>query len=128
MGERGRYVIFGLLPVKEEITPSGGSKTLKLNWETLAFEWGYEYDCSLSSDTDGDAEEVTKDEFIEHVESLRAERYKKDDELGAFYKSMNEIEARAKAEDRALTTEEKAELTALRYKTYAMFAELYPEP
>lgn len=128
MGERSRYVIFGMLPVKQEPTPSGGSKVLKLNWKTLAFEWGHEYGARMTYDRSGDVEYLNKDEFIEYVESLRAERYKKDDELGTLYKTMNEIEGKAKAEDRALTDEEKATLTALRHKTYAMFAELYPEP
>ena len=128
MARHGRYVIFGMLPVKEEPVVGGGSKVLKLNWETLAFEYGYEYDCSTSSDTDGDVETVSDDQFIEHVEAIRARKYSKDDELGALYKKMNAIENAAKEQNRPLTNEEKAKLTALRQKTYAMFAEKYPEP
>jgi hypothetical protein len=128
MARSGSYVIFGMLPVKEEPVVGGGVKVLKLNWETLAFERGYEYGSRMTYDTGGDVEHVTKDQFIEHVEAIRAENYSKNDELGALYKTMNAIENAAKEQNRQLTGGEKAKLTALRHKTYAMFAEKYPEP
>jgi hypothetical protein len=67
------------LPVANKVRtdPEGGARLLKLNWETLAFEYGYEYLERIILGTSPDLESRSKEEFMQYVESLRARRYKK---------------------------------------------------
>ncbi len=125
---KSRYFVFGMLPVKREPTPEGGAKILKLNWETLAFEYGNEYRDRMLFDHSGDVETLSREQFIQYVESLRARRYKKDDDLGVLYQVMNAMEDVAKEKGRALSPKEKALLTELRRRTYDLFQAKYPEP
>jgi hypothetical protein len=113
--QQTRFYIAGLRPLKRVVTGSGELVVLKMSWETCAFEDGLEY---LHRIMYGDeVDEVTEDEFIQHVEALRGERLQRDGALGALY---SVIEATESAE---------CELVAeLRRRTYALFQELHPDP
>ena len=73
--EQPTYYVVGLRPVRFVPTPQGGLAVLKMNWETGAFEYGNEYLDKVTYGKD-DVEAVSEDEFIQHVESLRARRLK----------------------------------------------------
>jgi hypothetical protein len=126
--QESEYYVFGMLPVKYELIPEGGAKCLKLNWETLAFEYGNEYVSRMLFDTGGDVEYLSREQFIQYVESLRARRYTKDDTLGVLYQVMNAMEDVAEEQGRALSPKMKRLLTVLRERTYDLFQEKYPEP
>jgi hypothetical protein len=79
-------------------------------------------------DTGGDVEYLSREQFIQYVESLRARRYKKDDTLGVLYQVMSAMEDVAEEQGRALSPKMKALLTVLRERTYDLFQEKYPEP
>lgn len=120
----GKYYISGKRPVKEEPTPDGGLKILRMNWDILAFEYGG----SPLTEAGGDVEYVTKDEFVQYTEELRARRYRGNDKLSELYRVANWIEDTAKQMGRAMTTEEKSILAMIRCRTYNLFQETYPEP
>lgn len=122
-----RYYLLGILPIKLVPTPEGGMTVLRMSWESLAFEYGNEHLDRLMLGT-GDVERVTEDEFIQHVESLRARRYAKDDALGAVYQVINGFEDVAMDQGRPMTDEEVAMVATLRRETYQRFRAAYPDP
>jgi hypothetical protein len=127
--EEPEYWVFGKRPVKYEPIPEGGAKVLKLNWETLAFEYGNEYLPRILFDHGGDVENLSREQFIQHVESLRARSYtKKDDVLGVLYQVLNAFEDVAKEQGRALSPKEKTLVAEIRRRTYELFQEKYPDP
>jgi hypothetical protein len=122
-----KYFIVGRRPVKHIAIP-GGCFVLEMNWETGVFEDGPEYFGRRGSAYDDDIEQVTEDEFILHVESLRSQRYRIDDSLGELYKQLKAIEDPARAERRAYTEEEMKLRKDSSRRTHAIFQAWYPDP
>jgi hypothetical protein len=121
------YHVVGIRPVKIMQTPSGRITCLKMSWETGAFELGMEYLLRTRS-IGGDVERLTEDEFIQHVESLRAERLRGEGAIFALYELIREMEKAASAERRAFTPEESRWLAEVKRQTYAMFQAEHPDP
>jgi len=68
------YYLFGDLPVKIVGTEDGGMRVLSYNWTTGEFERApVGYLTRALMDNHADDEEVTEEEFEEHVRELRAE-------------------------------------------------------
>jgi hypothetical protein len=120
------YYIVGLRPVKFLPTPDGGLAVVKMNWETGIFEYGMEY-LARATSSDSDVDHVSEDEFIQHVESLRARRLRGDGPIFALYQTLNAVEDAAKAQGRRLDDEEAALVAELRRRTYAMFQAAHPD-
>ena len=121
-----RYYTVGLRPVKFVRAANGGLAVLKMNWETGVFEYGMDY-LARAMSSDSDVDRVDEDDFIQHVESLRARRIYGEGPLSALYQAINSIEDVAKAQDRQLTAEEYDLRAELRRQTYAKFQEAHPD-
>ena len=121
------YYIDGLLPVKFVPTADGGVAILKMNWDTGAFEHAPELQRHIYHAT-GDVRAVSNDDFIQHVEAMRARRLSGEGPVYALYQLMNSIEDVAREEGRELTAEEERLLAELRRQSHALFAATHPDP
>jgi hypothetical protein len=121
------YHVVGIRPIKFMETPSGGLAVLKMNWETGVFELGMEFYARAYS-SDGDVEQVSEDEFIEQVESLRAQRLIGEGPVYALYGLIKAMETEARASGRAPSLEARKWLTEVKRQTYGMFLAEHPDP
>lgn len=126
MFELPLYFVVGLLPVKWLRTPDGGMAVLKMDWQTGAWIWGNGLIPQIMMGH-GDVEEVSEEEFIQHVEGLRARRYYGEGTVYDLYAVMNAMEDVAKEQGRPLTPEEQAIITELRRKTHSLFEAMLPD-
>jgi hypothetical protein len=120
------YYIVGDRPVKFVPLPEGGLSIRKMNWQTGIFEYGIEY-LARASSSDSDVDHVSEQEFIQHVEKIRARRLKGEGPIFALYQTMNAMVDTAKAQGRQLTGEERELVAELRRQTYEMFQNEYPD-
>lgn len=121
------YYIVGLLPVKMLPTPDGGRAVLKMSWETGAFAFDHGMWERIHLARDG-VEQVPQDQFIQHVEAIRARRLSGEGPVFALYKLMNGIEDVAKEEGRELRPDEQALIAELRRESYSLFQSMHPDP
>ena len=121
------YYIDGLLPVKFVPTADGGVAILKMSWDTGAFEHAPELQRYIYHAT-GDVRAVSEEQFLQHVEAMRARRLSGDGPVYALYQVMNGIEDVAREEGRELTADEERLLAQLRRESAALFARDHPDP
>ena len=121
------YYIDGLLPVKFVPTADGGVAILKMNWDTGTFEHAPELQRHIYHAT-GDVRAVSEEQFLQHVEAMRARRLSGDGPLYALYQLMNGIEDVAREEGRELAADEERLLAELRRESAALFARDHPDP
>ncbi len=122
MKDLPRYYVVFARPVKVVEIENGGMTVLKLNWETGIFEYGMELLDEILIGRD-EVEQVTEDEFIQHVEEIRGHRLREKGTVYALYDIINGLEEVAKEEGRELTLKERAMIAALRRETYTLFEE-----
>jgi hypothetical protein len=120
-----KFYLFEERPVKFVFTPTGEKYVLKFDRVTGIFDYGMEYNSKITHNRDYDIEQLSYDDFIQYVESLRAKIVKEDGELLSIYKKINTIEDTAKQEGRTLTKEETETLLDLKKKSYQMFSDKY---
>jgi hypothetical protein len=95
-----------------------------MSWKTGVFELGMQFYYRTHS-SDGDVDEVSEDEFIQHVESLRAQRLNPEGTLGALYPLIKAMEEKGKS---TLTPEERTWLAETKRQTHALFQAEHPDP
>jgi hypothetical protein len=122
-----KYYIVGVVPVKLVPTAPGGLAVLEMNWDTGVFEQNMQLYLEIRHARDG-VEVVSHDQFIQHVEAIRARRLFGEGPVFALYKLMNGIEDVAKEEGRELRPDEEALIAELRRESYALFQAEHPDP
>jgi hypothetical protein len=115
------YYIVGIRPIKYIYHPETGLITAKkYEWSTGCFVSGEEYISEISFGDE--VEEIHKEEFIQHVEKLRAFNVKADGELAMLYDEIRMIVSKQRAERPwKLTFEERQHIIQLTYRSYQLF-------
>ncbi|MBD2767759.1 hypothetical protein IC235_07625 [Hymenobacter sp. BT664] len=116
------YYIVVERPIKVVPTEDGGLNVLKYNFETGRFDYGMKYLSRVRFGKD-DVEQVSEEEFVQHVEKLRGSSLKGEGTVYVLYELINAIEGVAKEKGASLTMEEKALIVSLRRETYQLFEE-----
>ena len=118
------YYIVVERAIKLVTTEDGGMTVLKYNFDTGRFDYGMEYLSRVMFGKD-DVENVSEDDFVQHVEKLRGHTLKGKGSVYDLYDLINTIEDNAKEKGQELTIEEKALIVAIRKQTFALFEETY---
>jgi hypothetical protein len=118
------YYIVVERAIKLVPTEDGGMTVLKYNFETGRFDYGMEYLSRVMFGKD-DVENVSEDEFVQHVEKLRGLTLKGEGTVYDLYELINAIEDDAKEKGQELTMEDKALIAIMRRRTYKLFEETY---
>jgi hypothetical protein len=116
-----QYYFYEGWPVVFVEPPGGGLDCLRLSAQTGEFVRNMSYVKKIRYGTTADIDTVTRDEFIQRVEELRAERLKGDGAVFALYETIDALEQTARDERRSLTPEEKALVHGLRVRTHGLF-------
>jgi hypothetical protein len=127
MTSETKYYIVGVVPVKLVPTADGGLAVLQLSWDTGELEHNMELYQHVRY-ARNDVKAVTADDFIQHVEAIRARRLSGEGTVFALYKLMNGIEDVAKEEGRELRPDEEELLAELRRQSHALFQAEHPDP
>ncbi|MEO1298186.1 MAG: hypothetical protein AAFW75_20875 [Cyanobacteria bacterium J06636_16] len=109
-------------PVKLVPTKEGGSTVLKYNFKTGNFDYGMEYLTRITFG-DEDVEQVSEDEFIQHVEKLRGRNLRGEGEAYVLYELINAMEDDAYKKGETLSSDDKKMINNLRKRTYRLFEE-----
>jgi hypothetical protein len=123
-GDLPEYYIVVERAIKLVPTEDGGMTVLKYNFETGRFDYGMEYLSRVMFGKD-DVENVSEDEFVQHVEKLRGRALKGEGTVYDLYDLINAIEDNAKEKGQELTMEDKALIASIRRQTYELFEKTY---
>jgi len=115
------YYVYYSRPVKFLATPDGGMAAWKLSWETGGWEPADELVDEIIGAVGGEISPIDRDRFIDLTEDARAELLHGEGPVYALYETVNALIKDALEQGRALTAEEKALVTGIRRRTYAMF-------
>jgi hypothetical protein len=122
MSQQIRYFLIGVVPVKYiRDVENGLMTTQKYESTTGCFVKDDGYIANVRFRID-DIEELTKEEFIQQLEELRAYGIKAEGELAAIYNEIRLINDTIRSERRRrYTVEERQRLAELTQKSYHLF-------
>ncbi|MGW0212884.1 hypothetical protein ACWDXH_00655 [Micromonospora chokoriensis] len=117
------YYLYYQSPVKIVQTPDGGARVWRVAIDTG--NWREENDLfdEIVFDVGGEVFRRSPEEFVQEVERFRAHYLEGDGPIFALYETVQAIRDVAKAEDRHLTTKERALIHGIRKRTFVMFEE-----
>lgn len=118
--DKYEYWTVGVRPVILKYENGKKLEVVKYDWDTGTFVSGWEYYVEITMSFRGDMDELTREEFISHVETLRG-KLTFTGKLEELYTAARAITATAKEVSRALTQDEKERLFALQYESYRLF-------
>jgi hypothetical protein len=108
-------------PVKLVEATTGGISAWRLSWETGGWQPANSLVDKLLFVGGDDIEELTREEFVQHVEHDRARYLQGSGPIFALYETVKAVEDSAEAEGRPPTDREWALINGIRRKTFVMF-------
>ncbi|MCZ7376776.1 hypothetical protein [Micromonospora sp. WMMC250] len=117
------YYLYYQSPVKIVATPDGGARVWRVSIDTGGWQEENEIFTEITLGVGGEVFRRSSDEFVQEVERFRAHYLEGDGPIFALYETVQAVRDVAKAEDRHLTTKERALIHGIRKRTFVMFEE-----
>lgn len=117
------YYLYFRSPVKIVETPDGGARVWRVSIDAGGWHEKNEIFTEITLGVGGDIFRRTPEEFVQEVERFRAHYLEGDGPIFALYETIQAVRDMAKAEDRHLTSKERALIHGIRQRTFVMFEE-----
>ncbi|WP_327648925.1 hypothetical protein [Micromonospora zamorensis] len=117
------YYLYYQSPVKIVTTPDGGARVWRVSIDTGGWHEKNDIFSEIVFAVGGDIFRRTPEEFVQEVERFRAHYLEGNGPIFALYETIQAVRDVAKAEDRHLTSKERALIHGIRQRTFVMFEE-----
>ena len=107
-----------------DATPDGEEAGYLLNWDTGEFDRDDRpIDAVRGATSDSDIHSLSREEFVQRTERIRAEHLTGDGPIFEVYDRIHAMYEQRRAEDQGVTDEEIELIRSLRRRTFAMWEE-----